>query len=159
MGQTLMKLAPGSEENKEKEIGSKIEECYDKYFADNTKDLNLADFYQAVCQTVEDINKKLNSTQFRMPDAEKLKEVYQTHFKDEGKKLSKDEFQKILQEIIIHTGFTGFGSKDILIYLYGIPAAALFIKQRIAPKAIPNDVFIPGITSASVFLLAKLNKI
>lgn len=83
----------------------------------------------------------------------------QTHFKDEGKKLSKDEFQKILQEIIIHTGFTGFGSKDILIYLYGIPAAALFIKQRIAPKAIPNDVFIPGITSASVFLLAKLNKI
>lgn len=46
-------MSAGSEENKEKEIGSKIEECYDKYFADNTKDLNLADFYQAVCQTVE----------------------------------------------------------------------------------------------------------
>ncbi|KAF2308259.1 hypothetical protein P3X46_004668 [Hevea brasiliensis] len=159
MGQTLMTLAQGSGQNREKELGSTIEDCYDKYFAEKSKDLTLSDFYGAVCQTVEDINKKLNSTQFRVPEADKLKEVYQIHYKDKGKSLTKEEFQKILQEIIMHTGFTGFGSKDILIFLYGIPAAALFIKQRVAPKAIPNDVFIPGITSASVFLLAKLNKI
>ncbi|KDP29266.1 hypothetical protein JCGZ_16655 [Jatropha curcas] len=160
MGQSLMKLAPGSEQNKEKEIGPTIEECYNKYFSDTTKEWTLADFYHAICQTVEEINKKLNSTQFRIPDVEKLTEVYEKHYKGKGRdQVTKEEFQKILQEIIIHSGFTGFGSKDILLFLFGIPAAALFIKQRVAPKAVPNDVFIPGVTSATVYLLAKLNKI
>ncbi|WCJ33377.1 hypothetical protein M5689_014745 [Euphorbia peplus] len=159
MGQSLNKITPaGGEEKKENEIGSIIEECYNNYFAD-TRDWTLADFYRAVCRTVEEINKKLNSTQFRVPNADKLNEVYQMHYKGKEKAMSKEEFQKILQEVIMGTGFTGFGSKDILIFLYGIPAAALFIKQRIAPKALPNDVFIPAVTSATVFLLAKLNKI
>ncbi|CAN0901371.1 hypothetical protein LINGRAHAP2_LOCUS21383, partial [Linum grandiflorum] len=117
----------GSEHNKDKDIGAVIEHCYDKYFAD---ELSSADFYSAVCLTVEEINKKLNSTQFRIPDADKLKKVY-----------------KVLEEIIMGAGFTGFGS------------AAMFIKQRIAPTIVPNDIFIPGITSATVLILAKLNKI
>ncbi|KAJ8760096.1 hypothetical protein K2173_010952 [Erythroxylum novogranatense] len=159
MGQALMKLAPGSEESKEKDIGSTIEECYDKYFPSTKKDWNFADFYQAVCQTVEDINTKLNSTQFCIPDGKKLQEVYQDHFHTKEKPLKKGEFQKIMQELIISTRFTGFGSKDILLYIFGIPAAAFFIKQRVAPKAVPDEVFIPGVTSATVFLLAKLHKI
>ncbi|EEF35470.1 conserved hypothetical protein [Ricinus communis] len=145
-------------QNKEKEIGCTIGECYDKFFVD-TEVWELADFYRAVCQTVDEINKKIKSTQFRTPDAEKLKEVYQIHYKDKGKHLTKEEFQKILQEVIIHTGFTGFGSKDIFLFLFGVPAAAFFIKQRVAPKAVPNDVLIPTVTSATVYLLAKLNKI
>ncbi|RAL51895.1 hypothetical protein DM860_010613 [Cuscuta australis] len=82
------------------------------------------------------------------------------HHKEEGKKLSKEEFQKILQEIIMEAGVTGIGAKDILFYLFGVPVTALFIKQRILPaSAVPNELFIPAITSATVFLLAKLNKI
>ncbi|CAN0901370.1 hypothetical protein LINGRAHAP2_LOCUS21383, partial [Linum grandiflorum] len=105
-----------------------------------------------------EINKKLNSTQFRIPDADKLKKVYN---RDERKKktLSKEEFQKVLEEIIMGAGFTGFGSKNIFLYIFGVPAAAMFIKQRIAPTIVPNDIFIPGITSATVLILAKLNKI
>lgn len=83
----------------------------------------------------------------------------QTHHQGKGKSLTKEEFQKILQEVIVDTGFTGIGAKDILFYLFGIPVTALFMKQRVAPNAIPNEIFIPGITSATVFLLAKFNKI
>ncbi|CAI0406091.1 unnamed protein product, partial [Linum tenue] len=160
----LLLVIAGSEHNKDKDIAAAIEECYDKYFTDTNQELGSADFYAAVCKTVEEINKKLNSTQFRVPDKEKLKQVYNAHYKDDSKNkkkkaLSREEFQKVLEEIIIGAGFTGFGSKNIFLYIFGVPAAALFIKQRIAPTAVPNDVFIPGITSATVFLLAKLNKI
>ncbi|XP_050229248.1 uncharacterized protein LOC126678394 [Mercurialis annua] len=158
MGQSLIKFSQGNEENKENEIECAIEEWYNKVFID-TEQWELADFYRAVCQIIEEINKKLKSTQFRTPDAEKLKQVYQIHCKDKGKAVTKEEFQKMLQEVIIKTGFTGFGSKDIFIFLFGVPAAALFLKQRIAPKAVPNDVFIPIVTSATVYFLARLNKI
>lgn len=83
----------------------------------------------------------------------------QTHHQGKGKSLSKEEFEKIMQAVVADTGFTGIGAKDILFYLFGVPGTALFIKQRVAPRAIPNDVFIPAITSATVFLLAKFNKI
>ena len=73
--------------------------------------------------------------------------------------MTKDEFEKIIKELIVDTGLTGFGAKDIIFYMFGVPITALFIKQRVAPKAVPNDIFIPVVTSATVFLLAKLNKI
>ncbi|CAN0901369.1 hypothetical protein LINGRAHAP2_LOCUS21383, partial [Linum grandiflorum] len=107
-----------------------------------------------------EINKKLNSTQFRIPDADKLKKVYKVNTKISlSNRLHSQEFQKVLEEIIMGAGFTGFGSKNIFLYIFGVPAAAMFIKQRIAPTIVPNDIFIPGITSATVLILAKLNKI
>lgn len=59
----------------------------------------------------------------------------------------------------METGVAGIGAKDFILYIFGVPATALFIKQRIIPRAIPNEIFIPVITSATVFVLAKLNKI
>jgi hypothetical protein len=74
--------------------------------------------------------------------------------------LTKDEFEKIFRQVITRTGFTGIGgAKDTLLYIFGVPVTAFFIKQRVIPRAIPNEIFIPGITSATVFILAKLNKI
>ncbi|GLT40543.1 hypothetical protein SLA2020_146690 [Shorea laevis] len=74
--------------------------------------------------------------------------------------ITKEKFEEILQEVFVESGFSaGFVAKDILTYLFGIPMTALLIKQRFGPKTIPNDLFIPGITSATVFLLAKLHKI
>ncbi|VFQ71700.1 unnamed protein product [Cuscuta campestris] len=143
-----------------REIGPMIDECYDKYFVGITANWSPADFCHAICQTVEDINACIGSTQIRVPKAETLELAYKKHHKEEGKKLSKEEFQKILQEIIMEAGVTGIGAKDILFYLFGVPVTALFIKQRILPaSAVPNELFIPAITSATVFLLAKLNKI
>ncbi|CAI9287640.1 unnamed protein product [Lactuca saligna] len=152
MGQTF-----GKEENKD--IGPLVGKCYDKYFADPNKKWNSAEFYHAVCETVEEMNKMLGSTQFHVPKSSTLEQAYNKHHKGKEKSLSKDEFQKILQDIILDSGVTGMGIKDILLFIFGIPVITTFIKQRAAPNAVPNDVFIPAVTSASVFLLAKLNKI
>ncbi|KAH9680206.1 hypothetical protein WN944_023940 [Citrus x changshan-huyou] len=159
MGQALKTLASGSEEKKVKEISPIVEQCYEVYIAGSRKALTSADFYQAVCQTIEEINKSLGSSQFRVPQTETLQEAYEKHHKGKGKSLTKDEFEKIIKELIVDTGLTGFGAKDIIFYMFGVPITALFIKQRVAPKAVPNDIFIPVVTSATVFLLAKLNKI
>ncbi|KAG6411079.1 uncharacterized protein LOC125188056 [Salvia hispanica] len=156
MGQSLNKS--GSEE-KEKEIEPVILNHYDKYFS-NTKDWNYADFYHAVCQIVEEINRTIGRPQFKVQEKSKLQQTYNKHRGGEGTPLKKEQFQKILKEVILDTGVTNIGgAKDMFFYLYGVPAAALFLKQRLAPKLIPNEVLIPVVTSATVFLLAKLNKL
>ncbi|KAI8562490.1 hypothetical protein RHMOL_Rhmol03G0040400 [Rhododendron molle] len=119
MGQSLMKFAPGSDENKAKEIGPIIESCYDTYLSGTDK----------------------------------------KHHQGKGKTLTKEEFQKILQDVVMEAGVSGVGAKDLILYIFGVPVTALFIKQRIIPGALPNEIFIPVITSATVFVLAKLNKI
>lgn len=83
----------------------------------------------------------------------------QKHHGGKGKPLTREEFEKILQVVILGTGVTGIGIKDLFFYLFGVPVTTLFLKQRLIPNALPNEVFIPGVTSATVFLLAKLNKI
>ncbi|THG07715.1 uncharacterized protein LOC114305920 [Camellia sinensis] len=162
MGQSLKKLAPGSEENKAKEIGPVIENCYNTYFAGTDKhvhrDWKSDDFYHAVCETIEEINKTLGSTQFRVPKTTELEQVFKIHHKGEDK-VTKEEFNNILQDLVFKTRFSGFGAKDMLIYIFGVPMTTLFIKQKIIPKVIPNEIFIPVVTSATVFVLAKLNKI
>ncbi|KAK1428916.1 hypothetical protein QVD17_17756 [Tagetes erecta] len=183
MGQTI-----GKEEKKD--ISPIIGNCYDKYFSDPNKEWNSAEFYHAVCEIVEEMNKMLGSTQFHVPSTSTLEQAYnicyfgqinmiqrlmkylewddgnelQKHHKGKGKgkgekPLSKEEFQRILQDVIMDSGVTGMGIKDIFLFIFGIPIVTTFIKQRAAPNAIPNDIFIPAVTSASVFLLAKLNKI
>ncbi|XP_021297397.1 uncharacterized protein LOC110426497 [Herrania umbratica] len=142
---------------KGKEIDSVIEKCYQTYFKDK-KDWTSAKFYGAVCETVEEINKKLGSTQLSVPKTTTLELAYERYKEAAKGELSKEEFQGILQEVLIETGFTGIGAKDILFYLFGIPVTGLMIKKRAALK-IHDDLFIPAITSATVFLLAKLKKI
>ena len=73
--------------------------------------------------------------------------------------MTKAEFQEIMKEMIKESGFTGVGAKDALLYIFGVPVTALFVKQRVGPQAIPNEFFIPGITSVTVLILAALNKI
>ncbi|KAI3408780.1 uncharacterized protein J3R85_020008 [Psidium guajava] len=150
----------GDAEKKVKEFEPIIERCYENHFKENEREeMRLADFYRLVCETVEEINKKLGNTQLRVPKLLTLKRAYETHHQGKGKSLSKEEFQRILQDVIVDTGFTGVGAKDILFYLFGVPAAALLIKQRAAPRAVRDEIFIPGITSATVLLLAMFNKI
>ncbi|KAI6696914.1 hypothetical protein NL676_017033 [Syzygium grande] len=156
MGNALV----GNGEKAAKEFEPIVEKYYESHVKESAvEDMSLADFYRVVCETVEEINKKLGNTQFRVPKLSTLQHAYLTHHQGKGKSLTKEEFQKILQEVIVDTGFTGIGAKDILFYLFGIPVTALFMKQRVAPNVIPNEIFIPGITSATVFLLAKFNKI
>ncbi|XP_075639177.1 uncharacterized protein LOC142611049 [Castanea sativa] len=159
MGGALQKLAAGSEV-KAKEINEIIEKCYDAHFTGTAEQMSYVKFFRAVCETVEDINKKLGNTQFRVPKDTTLNLAYNKHFKNKGKPLDKDEFQDMLKEVIFDTGVTGIGgAKDLILYIFGVPITAFFIKQSVMPRVIPNEVFIPSITSATVFFLAKLNKI
>ncbi|GAB4843939.1 hypothetical protein Ancab_013903 [Ancistrocladus abbreviatus] len=159
MGQSLKKLAPGNEEKAAKAVADIVEKYYDKLFADSDKDWSLADFHRAVCEAVEEINKTFGNTQLRVPKTASLQQAFDKHHQGKGKSLTKEEFQRILKDVIMDTGFTGIGAKDILFYIFGVPVTALLIKQRVIPKAIPNEIFIPVVTSATVFVLAKLQKI
>ncbi|GLT95819.1 hypothetical protein SLE2022_134810 [Rubroshorea leprosula] len=204
----MAQSASGNDGSKSNEFDSIVERCYQTHFADG-KDLTSADFYRAVCETVEEINKKLGSTQFNVPKTTTLKLVFKKHqdalkkvtekvteevstdkatekvreevatdkaaekvtdevakdkstekVTDEKLLFTKEMFEEVLQEVVVESGFSaGFGAKDMLTYIFGIPMTALLIKQRFGPKTIPNDLFIPAITSATVFLLAKLQKI
>lgn len=64
-----------------------------------------------------------------------------------------------MHELYGESGITGFGAKETLYYLFGVPATALFIKNKIKPQAISDNDFIPGVTSATVLILSKFNKI
>lgn len=83
----------------------------------------------------------------------------QKHHKGKDKALTKVEFEEILKEVITDSGFTGIGAKETLLYIFGVPVTALFLKQRVMPQAIRDEFFIPGITSITVLVLAALNKI
>ncbi|GKV40765.1 hypothetical protein SLEP1_g48368 [Rubroshorea leprosula] len=62
MGQS----ASGNNGYKIKEFDRIVERRYQTYLADE-EDCTLADFYRVVCKTVEEINKKIGSTQFNVP--------------------------------------------------------------------------------------------
>ncbi|PHT52607.1 hypothetical protein CQW23_07069 [Capsicum baccatum] len=155
MGQSLKKFANGEQSDN---IGPMIENCYKSHFS-NTEKWSFAEFCHAVCLTVEDVNEKLGSTQFRVTKIETLELLYTKYEISRGKSLPNEEFHRMLHEIILETKVTGTGAKDILLYLFGVPVTALFIKQSVIPQAMPNEIFIPGVTSVTVFLLAKLHMI
>ncbi|XP_021745755.1 uncharacterized protein LOC110711647 [Chenopodium quinoa] len=162
MGQSLLKLTPGNEVTKSKldEIAGKCYEDFSNML--NNKDLTepelFCEFYRAVCETVEEINSSVGNTQFRLPKEEVLRKAFETHHKGK-ERLSEQEFQKILQDAIMETGFTGIGAKDVILYIFGVPATTFLIKKGVFPRAIPDGFFIPAVTSATVFALSKFNKI
>lgn len=45
----------------------------------------------------------------------------QRQHKNSNNILKKEEFEKIVQEVIVGTGLTGVGAKDTLIYIFGVP--------------------------------------
>ncbi|KAK9671208.1 hypothetical protein RND81_12G013600 [Saponaria officinalis] len=159
MGQSLQKLSPGSEPKQVRMMGEIANKYYEEHFSNVTKDWTTTDFYVAVCEVVEEINRSVGNTQFRVPKAETLQLAFDKHHKGKGKSLTKEEFQRILEDVIMETGFTGLGAKDIILYIFGVPVTTLFLKKGVLPTAIPDALFIPAVTSATVFFLAKFNKI
>ncbi|KAJ4979148.1 hypothetical protein NE237_009928 [Protea cynaroides] len=110
MGQAIKKLSTGREEGyKAKEIGPIIDQCYDSLFGDTTKIHNLADFYHAISQTIEEINTKLGNIQFHVPSTEALEKVFKDHIqsKDCGSHLFfwADREHLIEEEFLPHNCF------------------------------------------------------
>ncbi|KAI3865540.1 hypothetical protein MKW92_046412 [Papaver armeniacum] len=135
MGQSLKKLAAGNGVTKEAEIGKIAARTYENMAKDvKGGDWTITDVYRAVCKTVGNTTKAQVS-------------------------LHQRNSSKMVKDLVFDTGFKGSGAKDIILYMYGVPITLLFIKNAIMPTAIPNDMFIPAVTSATVYALAKFNKI
>ncbi|KAG5055041.1 hypothetical protein AAZX31_03G111900 [Glycine max] len=159
MGLSLPKLAPGADKKKLEELGPIIDEIYEEKVKDAKK---FSEFYHAVCEIVEQLNEKLGNTQIKLPETKAIEKEYRKRRGDDDtnkKPLAKAEFQEIMQNLVKTSGFTGIGAKEAILCIFGVPLAALLIKQRVMPEVVRDEFFIPGVTSATVFTLAALNKI
>lgn len=87
--------------------------------------------------------------------------VIQKHEQGEAENRKTEEIEKIVGVVVVGSGLISCsGAKDMILSLYGVPAIGLFIKTCLVGNLIfPNEVLIPLVTSATVLLLAKLNKI
>ncbi|KAL6337248.1 hypothetical protein AAG906_036562 [Vitis piasezkii] len=154
MGASLMKLTPAGRNEEKKRL---ILEYYSKHCKDI--DINKRnEFYQAVCKTVEKINREFGYTQIRIPDTGEMERLFNAHVKP-GETLSPEGFREILRYLVFKAGFTNAGALDSFFYILIAPGTALLIKNAVNPKAISNQVLVPGVTSATVLLLALLKKI
>ncbi|KAK7336461.1 hypothetical protein VNO77_17003 [Canavalia gladiata] len=176
MGQSLQKLSPGSTSNSlsssssmlangasrtdDRKLKELLEPIIDDFYeAKVVSAQNFSEFYRAVCEIVEELNRKLGNTQIQLPKIDTLRNEYDDHHQGRDKALTKAEFQEIMKNLVKESGFTGIGAKEALLCIFGVPLTALLVKQRVMPQAIANEFFIPGVTSLTVFTLAALNKI
>ncbi|WZZ48164.1 hypothetical protein YC2023_048271 [Brassica napus] len=117
------------------------------FFEANSRHQDIYHEYATMNLIIDSI--RLGSTQLKVPSVDNLQEAY------EGKKIPKEEFQKLLQDVLIGAGFTGVGGiKEFLLFIFGVPAFAVFLKNRIGPTFIPNDLFTPAVTSATKYVFA-----
>ncbi|XP_077219389.1 uncharacterized protein LOC143853486 [Tasmannia lanceolata] len=157
LGSMGNKLTGGGEIRGAKGKLSKAEVIIDKYCENiGEKQLeSVSEFYHAVCKAVENINNELGGTQICLPNMEDLKKSYN----ESRGKVTKDQFAMIIQNLIPQTHIIGRGTQEILMYIFGVPITSLLFKRGIMPDIVSDDIFIPIVTSATVFVLAKLNKI
>ncbi|KAI0531283.1 hypothetical protein KFK09_000836 [Dendrobium nobile] len=76
--------------------------------------------------------------------------------------LDNQELKQVIQNVIKIEYFQiGKGAKDIFLYIFGVPVVGLLAKRIIpGPTAsIPDEIFIPAVTSGTIILLAKTNRI
>lgn len=78
----------------------------------------------------------------------------QRHHGTGNDELTKEQFEKIMKDLAPKMAGSK-GIRDILLYIYGFPISATLIKQAVFPEIVSDDVFIPLITAASVFVFAK----
>ncbi|WVZ04997.1 hypothetical protein V8G54_018343 [Vigna mungo] len=151
----------GADQKKLKELEPIIEEGYEKLVQEKDP-VEFPVFYRAVCEIVEKLNEKLGNTQIKLPETKDLETEFSKREKSKdgkNKALTKTEFQEIMKNLVKTSGFTGIGAKEAILCIFGVPLAALLIKQKVMPEAVRDEFFIPGVTSATVFTLAALNKI
>ncbi|KAK7396176.1 hypothetical protein VNO78_16990 [Psophocarpus tetragonolobus] len=114
---------------------------------------------QKKLKELEPIIEKYYGKLVKDKDADKFPVFYRARNVGKDKQLTKAEFQEIMKTLVKTSGFTGIGAKEAILCIFGVPLAALLVKQRVMPEAVRDEFFIPGVTSATVFTLAALNKI
>ncbi|XP_058076627.1 uncharacterized protein LOC131225178 [Magnolia sinica] len=168
MGQSAGKLTKGDAEKKDntipsiikkycKEIDDKISQLKLEKKGDGSEqkleDYELSIFYQEVCRAVQEMNREHGGgTQLRVPDTATLKDAFKNYKEKPG------DLPNIIKTIILNMGFEGKGFMNVL-YIFAAPITGALVKKGFFPDLVSDNVFIPVITSASVLVLASLNKI
>ncbi|XP_020585982.1 uncharacterized protein LOC110028467 [Phalaenopsis equestris] len=173
MGQVLRKPKPGDKDDlllkEQLEIKKLIHEELDEKFASIESTIkSLDDFYQVIYEFVEILSEKKGAMQYKLPAKESLRKEVTAVLDNRGVlanknlPLTKEEVKKVIQNVIKIENFQiGQGAKDIFLYIFGVPVVSLLAKRIIpGPTAsIPDELFIPAVTSGTIIFLAKTNRI
>lgn len=76
--------------------------------------------------------------------------------------MKEEDFLKAFENLVYELGYTNHGALYPVLLILSAPAVALFIKKAVNhPRAasVSDQVLIPGVTSATVLLLAALKRI
>ncbi|PKA53714.1 hypothetical protein AXF42_Ash009210 [Apostasia shenzhenica] len=169
MGQALRRGSTLSKQQKEE---LEISQLIEAYLNDNYKNLDmsievLSDFYHTIYIILEELSAKKGAMQFRMPSLERIRKEVDEVLKSRKTSnkdfpLTKEEVKEVIRRVISIENFEmGKASRDILLYLFGVPVVGL-IAKRIIPgptASIPDELFIPFVTSGTVIVLAKTHKL
>ncbi|KAK9169911.1 hypothetical protein Syun_002051 [Stephania yunnanensis] len=137
-----------------------IDRFYGEFFPNDNAGMNRAKFYHAVCQIVQEINASAGGVQLRVPSYESIS----TELSGMGPSLQTIDQRKIenaIMKVFPSTGVIGKTTMTkIMLSIFGVPAAALFIKGRFYPKVgIKDEYLIPVVTSATVLALSMMRMI
>ncbi|KAI0531278.1 hypothetical protein KFK09_000831 [Dendrobium nobile] len=128
----------------------------------------MDDFCHVIYEIVELLSEKKGAMQFKLPTKKNLKKEVDAvldkrgAFANKSFPLDNQELKQVIQNVIKIEYFQiGKGAKDIFLYIFGVPVVGLLAKRIIpGPTAsIPDEIFIPAVTSGTIILLAKTNRI
>ncbi|KAH0470972.1 hypothetical protein IEQ34_000695 [Dendrobium chrysotoxum] len=171
MGQAFRKLKPGQEDLLQKEqldIKKLIQDVLDQEFTNLASTIKTVDdFYHVIYEIVELLNEKKGAMQFKLPTIKSLQEEVAAVQKKRGAYavqsdyLNHQELKEVILNVINIEDFQIGRAKDIFLFIYGVPVVGLLAKRIIpGPTAyIPDEIFIPAMTSGTIILLAKTNRI
>ncbi|MQL77887.1 hypothetical protein Taro_010302, partial [Colocasia esculenta] len=113
MGQVMQKLTAKNVDPKKQQeelkrlITAYLDKNYDRFADEMKKYSNVQEndpelqnlFYHFVYETVEGINAACGAMQYKLPNFEEFKKIFELEHKDKTKELTKQEFQKIILKL------------------------------------------------------------
>lgn len=82
---------------------------------------------------------------------------------EEGKKLTREEFEKIAKDTLkIDKSTWRKFALETIFFMFGAPIAAVVAKRLIPggnSSLVPDDILVPAVTSFTAVVLAKINRI
>nr|XP_009403152.2 PREDICTED: uncharacterized protein LOC103986784 [Musa acuminata subsp. malaccensis] len=135
-----------------------INQHYDSCFKNVTE---FDDFYRALHEIMEKLSESKGAIQLKLPSSDALKSAFEKHHPRENKALLKEEFKNIIKDVITFESFSmGKGALETIFFIFGVPICTFFLKRFIPGGArVSDDILIPAVTSGTVILLAKTNKL
>ncbi|KAJ8477476.1 hypothetical protein OPV22_021203 [Ensete ventricosum] len=142
-------------------LQKELVDIIDQHYDTCVKDVKEFDnFYQALHEILGKLSESKGAIQLKLPSRDTLKAAFDKHTR-EGNSLLKEEFKNIIKDVITFESFSmGKGALETIFFIFGAPICAFFLKRFIPGAAsVSDDILIPTVTSGTVILLAKTNRL